>query len=185
MLHQNELSHKNELGPIWKLLKRSFRWNQARFCGFIRLGAAINWIYMVSNDNCGTDVMRCRKIRQGAMRGWWESCFSWWLDFAKKGEDSFFAIIFDLSIQIIIQWRDRTITYILPSCRTNNPNIQETSSHEFWFSSTFLYVSLVPPPSFPHLLSFSSFTFYFLFFLQLLVSNFLSTFSTQLLVALT
>ena len=56
MLRLNELSHKNELGPIWKILKRAFRWNQARFCGSIRLGAALDWIYMVSNDNCGTDV---------------------------------------------------------------------------------------------------------------------------------
>ena len=56
MLRLNELSHKNELGPILKILKRAFRWNQARFCGSIRLGAALDWIYMVSNDNCGTDV---------------------------------------------------------------------------------------------------------------------------------
>ena len=56
MLRLNELSHKNELGLIWKLLKRSFRCNQARFCGSIRLGVALNWIDMVNYNNCGTDV---------------------------------------------------------------------------------------------------------------------------------
>ena len=54
----NELSYKNELGLIQKLLKISFRWDQARFCGSICLGAALNWINMVRDDKYYTDVSR-------------------------------------------------------------------------------------------------------------------------------
>ena len=47
MLRLNELSYKNWLSLIWKPLKRSFRWDYARFCSSIRLGAALNGINMV------------------------------------------------------------------------------------------------------------------------------------------
>ena len=53
----NELSYKNELCLIWKIFSKAFRWNQARFCSSIRLGAALNWINMVCDVSFSTHVI--------------------------------------------------------------------------------------------------------------------------------
>ena len=91
-LRLNELSYKNELSLVWKLLKRSFKWDQARFCSSIRLGAALNWIIMVRDDKCYTDVSHLAKAicfvkgRFSASTGWISKIFRFIIIYMKTGK---------------------------------------------------------------------------------------------------